>query len=63
MPDGRLLLQIKDAPFEQPLLARFASDGTLKMLAYLVLLYDPQPPPFIGIEDQKTFFTHACYPD
>ncbi len=43
MPDGRLLLQIKDAPFEQPILAKFASDGTLKMLAYLTLLYDPQP--------------------
>ena len=55
MPDGRLLLQIKDAPFEQPLLARFASDGTLKMLAYLVLLYDPKPPPFIGIEEPENF--------
>ena len=31
MPDGRLLLQIKDAPFERPILSRFASDGTLKM--------------------------------
>jgi predicted ATPase len=30
MPDGRLLLQIKDAPFSNPILARFASDGTLK---------------------------------
>ena len=37
MPDGRLLLQIKDAPFDQPILSRFASDGTLKMLAYLTL--------------------------
>ncbi len=55
MPDGRLLLQIKDAPFSQPVLARFASDGTLKMLAYLVLLYDPTPPPFIGIEEPENF--------
>lgn len=55
MPDGRLLLQIKDAPFEHPVLARFASDGTLKMLAYLVLLYDPNPPPFIGIEEPENF--------
>ena len=37
MPDGRLLLQIKDAPFAKPVMARFASDGTLKMLAYLDL--------------------------
>ncbi len=55
MPDGRLLLTIKDAPFDNPILARFASDGTLKMLAYLVLLYDPSPPPFIGIEEPENF--------
>jgi predicted ATPase len=55
MPDGRLLLQIKDAPFSSPILARFASDGTLKMLAYLVLLYDPAPPHFIGIEEPENF--------
>ena len=55
MQDGRLLLQIKDAPFEHPVLARFASDGTLKMLAYLVLLHDPEPPPFIGIEEPENF--------
>jgi predicted ATPase len=48
-------LTIKDAPFDNPILARFASDGTLKMLAYLVLLYDPQPPPFIGIEEPENF--------
>lgn len=53
MPDGRLLLQIKDAPFEQPILAKFASDGTLKMLAYLTLLYDPHPPQLIGIEEPE----------
>ena len=55
MQDGRLLLQIKDAPFSHPVLARFASDGTLKVLAYLVLLHDPEPPPFIGIEEPENF--------
>lgn len=55
MPDGRLLLTIKDAPFENPILAKFASDGTLKMLAYLVLLHDPTPAPFIGIEEPENF--------
>ncbi len=53
MPDGRLLLQLKDAPFEQPILAKFASDGTLKMLAYLTVLYDPNPPALIGIEEPE----------
>jgi predicted ATPase len=63
MPDGRLLLQIKDAPFSQPVLARFASDGTLKILAYLVLLYDPAPPPFIGIEEPENFLHPRLLPE
>lgn len=53
MADGRLLLQVKDAPFEKPVLAKFASDGTLKMLAYLTVLYDPAPPQLIGIEEPE----------
>lgn len=53
LADGRLLLQIKDAPFDRPVLAKFASDGTLKMLAYLTVLYDPAPPPLIGIEEPE----------
>lgn len=52
-PDGRLLLQLKDAPFDRPILAKFASDGTLKLLAYLTVLYDPNPPQFIGIEEPE----------
>ncbi len=63
MPDGRLLLQIKDAPFNHPVLAKFASDGTLKMLAYLVLLYDPQPPSFIGIEEPENFLHPRLLPE
>jgi predicted ATPase len=63
MPDGRLLLQIKDAPFSHPVLARFASDGTLKMLAYLVMLYDPEPPPFIGIEEPENYLHPRLLPE
>lgn len=63
MPDGRLLLQIKDAPFSHPVLAKFASDGTLKMLSYLVLLYDPKPPPFIGIEEPENFLHPRLLPE
>lgn len=63
MPDGRLLLQIKDAPFSHPVLAKFASDGTLKMLAYLVLLHDPSPPPFVGIEEPENFLHPRLLPE
>lgn len=53
LEDGRLMMQVKDAPFDDPILAKFASDGTLKMLAYLTVLYDPSPAPFIGIEEPE----------
>lgn len=53
MLDGRLLLQVKDAPFDKPVMAKFASDGTLKMLAYLTLLHDPDPPQLIGVEEPE----------
>ena len=62
MPDGRLLLLLKDTPFDQPILSRFASDGTLKMLAYLTLLNDPQPPRFIGIEEPENFLHPRLLP-
>ncbi|MBN2842307.1 MAG: AAA family ATPase [Sedimentisphaerales bacterium] len=63
MPDGRLLLQIKDAPFEKPVLSKFASDGTMKMLAYLTILHDPEPPMFIGIEEPENFLHPRLLPD
>ena len=53
LADGRLMLRIKDAPFEEPILAKFSSDGTLKMLSYLTVLYDPQPPQLVGIEEPE----------
>jgi predicted ATPase len=63
MPDGRLLLQIKDAPFEQPVLSRFASDGTLKLLAYLTVLQSPELPQFIGIEEPENFLHPRLLPE
>lgn len=55
LADGRLLLRFKDAPFDQPILAKYASDGTLKLLAYIIVLYDPKPPPIVGIEEPENF--------
>lgn len=53
MPDGRLLLRLKDRPFDEPILSRFTSDGTLRLLAYLTILHDPDPPAVIGIEEPE----------
>jgi predicted ATPase len=63
MPNGQLLLQIKDAPFQSPILAKFASDGTLKMLAYLTILYDPSPPQLVGIEEPENHLHPRLLPE
>lgn len=63
LADGRLLLQVKDAPFARPILAKFASDGTLKMLAYLTVLYDPEPPQLVGIEEPENHLHPRLLPE
>ncbi|HLL81538.1 MAG TPA: AAA family ATPase, partial [Longimicrobium sp.] len=60
--DGRLVLSIKDAPFEAPVLAKYASDGTLKLLAYMLVLYDPSPPQLVGIEEPENFLHPRLLP-
>jgi predicted ATPase len=51
--EGRVLLRFQDGAFEDPFLARNVSDGTIKMFAYLVLLYDPKPHPLLCIEEPE----------
>lgn len=51
--EGRVLLKFQDGAFEDPILARFVSDGTIKMLAYLTLLYDPNPHPLLCVEEPE----------
>lgn len=51
--EGRVLLKFKDGAFEDPFLARHVSDGTIKMLAYLVLLNDPSPHPLLCVEEPE----------
>ena len=57
-PDGRLLLRFTDRGFKDPFHAPQMSDGTLKVFAYLLMLEDPQPPPFICIEEPENSLYH-----
>ena len=50
---GQVLLKLTDKSFEEPFLVRYVSDGTIKMLAYLVLLYDPAPHPLLCVEEPE----------
>ncbi len=63
LQDSRLLLLVKDAPFSTPVLSRFASDGTIKLLAYLTVLHDPEPPQLIGIEEPENYLHPRLLPE
>lgn len=56
--DGRLLLKFNDRGFTDPFYAQQMSDGTLKVFAYLLLLEDPNPPPFLCIEEPENGLYH-----
>ena len=57
--DGRLVLRFQDGSFRDPFIARYVSDGTIKMFAYLVLLYDPKPHPLLAVEEPE----NQLYPE
>ncbi len=56
--DKRVLLRFNDGAFDDPFFAQQMSDGTLKVFAYLLLLEDPDPPPFICIEEPENGLYH-----
>lgn len=57
-PDGRLLLCFNDKGFNAPFYSQQMSDGTLKVFAYLLMLEDPTPPPFLCVEEPENGLYH-----
>lgn len=56
--DKRVLLRFNDGALADPFYAQQMSDGTLKVFAYLLLLEDPEPPPFICVEEPENGLYH-----
>jgi predicted ATPase len=56
--DNRVVLKFNDNGFSDPFYAQQMSDGTLKVFAYLLLLSDPTPPPFVCIEEPENGLYH-----
>ncbi|MBF0319275.1 MAG: AAA family ATPase [Nitrospirae bacterium] len=57
--DGRIVLKFHNEDFKDPFMARYVSDGTLKMFAYLILLNDPKPYQLLSIEEPENFLHPA----
>lgn len=51
--DGRVVLRFRDGAFKDPFIARYVSDGTIKMFVYLLLLHDPKPHPLLCVEEPE----------
>ncbi len=56
--DRRLLLRFHAEGYAEPFYQQDMSDGTLKLLAYLLLMEDPDPAPLIGIEEPENGLHH-----
>ena len=51
--DGYIILRFADGKFKNPFSARFVSDGTIKMFAYLIMLNDPNPHTLLCVEEPE----------
>jgi len=51
--DGYVILRFSDGKFQNPFSARFVSDGTIKMFAYLIMLNDPNPHTLLCVEEPE----------
>ena len=58
MADKRLLLKFYAKGFDEAFSAQQMSDGTLKVFAYLLLPADPDPSPFLCIEEPENGLYH-----
>ena len=51
--DGYVILRFSDGKFKDPFSARFVSDGTIKMFAYLIMLNDSNPHALLCVEEPE----------
>lgn len=58
MPNRQLVLRFHAEGFDEPFYAQQMSDGTLKLFAYMLLLADPSPAPFLCIEEPENGLYH-----
>ena len=55
---NNLYLLFQDKGFAKPFTQQQMSDGTLKMFCYMLLLQDPEPAPFVCIEEPENGLYH-----
>lgn len=61
--DGRVVLRFQDGAFKDPFIARYVSDGTIKMFAYLLMLHDPEPHPLLCVEEPENQLYPTLLPE
>lgn len=61
--DGRPVLRFQDSSFTEPFNARFVSDGTIKVFAYLTLIYNPELHPILAVETPENHLYPKLIPE
>ncbi|MCL2742278.1 MAG: AAA family ATPase [Planctomycetaceae bacterium] len=61
MEDGRLLVKFYEQHSQKPFYAAQMSDGTLKLVAYMLLLGDPDPLPLVCFEEPESGLYHKLF--
>lgn len=51
--DEHLILRFQNSSFKNPFIARYVSNGTIKIFAYLILLNNPKPYPLLAMKKPK----------
>ena len=63
LQNGQLVLQFLEEGFDEPFYSQKMSDGTLKMFAYYLLLYEKDARPLVFIEEPENGLYHKYLAD
>ena len=62
MPNGQLVLKFKEKGFSEPFYSQKMSDGTLKLVAYYLLLNEKNPRSLVFVEEPENGLYHQYLP-
>ena len=63
LQNGQLVLEFQEKGFDQPFYSQKMSDGTLKLFAYYLLLYEKDARPLVFIEEPENGLYHKYLSD
>jgi|GEM_PF-3193814 len=60
--DERVIMKINDGAFKDAILSKYASDGTMRLFAYLCMFANPSPPSLLCVEEPERQIANDIMP-